>query len=144
REEDQTPEDNPHPFHHKAVLTFDECEHLIERVDEDSTGIATTTYQWVQGSVESVSTKHHRNDGKMPDWDEWEKWSYDKNGRVSEFRAGRDKEQMNWLVNFRYDEKGRPLGYEDKAVTLVEISYSGNIISLSKLEKYNRHKFFEQ
>jgi hypothetical protein len=144
REEDQTREDNPNPFHHKSVLTFDEQEHLIERVDEDSMGIATTTLQWVHGRLERMSTEHHRKDGKMPDWSEWEKWSYDNKGRVSEFRAGRDKEQMNWLVNFRYDEMGRPLGYEDKAVSLVEISYSGNAITLSRLEKYNRHKFFEQ
>ena len=74
---------------------------------------------------------------------ECSKASYE-HGRVAEFRAGRDKEQTNWLVNFKYDAKGRPLGYEDKAVSLVEISYSGNTITLSKLEKYDRHKYFEQ
>lgn len=144
REEDQTKEDNPNPFHHKSVLSFDEQNHLIERVDEDSTGVATTTLEWVHGRLESMSTKHHRNDGKTPDWEEWEKWSYNAKGRVGEFRAGRDKEQMNWLVNFGYDQIGRPLGYEDKAVSLVEISYSVNTITLSKLKKYNRQKFFEQ
>jgi hypothetical protein len=144
REENQTLEDNPNPFHHKSILTFDEQNQLIERVDEDSLGVATTTLEWVHGRPGSMSTKHHRNDGKIPDWDEWEKWSYNDQGRVSEFRAGRDKEQMNWLVNFRYDKEGRPLGYEDKAVSLVELSYSGNKVTFSKLEKYDRHKFFEQ
>jgi hypothetical protein len=108
REEDQTPEDSPNPFHHKSVLTFDEQKQLIERVDEDSMGVATTTLQWVYGRLESMSTTHHRNDGKIPDWDEWQKWSYGNNGGVSEFRAARDKEQMNHFVNFRYDENGRP------------------------------------
>jgi hypothetical protein len=70
--------------------------------------------------------------------------SYDDHGRISEFRAGRDKEQMNWLVNFRYDEQGRPLGYEDKAVNLVEISYSGHKVTLTRLQKWNRSKYFEQ
>jgi hypothetical protein len=145
REESQTEQANPHPFHRKTILTLDEHGRLAQRVDEDSLGVSTTTNVWDQhGHLESQTVAHHRNDGKFADWTEWQKWSYDEHGRLSEFRAGRDKEQMNWFVNFKYDEHGRPLGYEDKAVSLVEISYAGNKVTLSKLQKYDRRKFFEQ
>jgi hypothetical protein len=107
-------------------------------------GTSTTTLEWVGGRLTSTSTKHQGKNGKTSDVEEWRKWSYDDHGRVLEFRAGRDKEQTQWFVNFRYDAKGRLLGYEDKAVTLVAISYSRNRVTLSKREKYNRQKLFEQ
>ena len=111
------------------------------RIDENSLGVSTTTNVWDQhGHLESQTVAHHRDDGKLADWTEWQKWSYDEHGRLSEFRAGRDKEQMNC----RYDDQGRRLGYEDKAVSLVEISYAGNKVTLSKLRKIDRRKFFEQ
>jgi len=144
REESQTIAQNPNPFQAKTVLTFDDQGHLIQRVDEGSLGVSTTTNVWLRGRLESQTVDHHRNDGKIPDWQGWEKWTYDGRGRLSEFRAGRDKAQMRWFVNFRYDARGRPLGYENKAESLVEISYSVNKITLSKLQKYNRRKFFEQ
>jgi len=87
---------------------------------------------------------HHRNDGKFPDWNEWERWTYDKDGHLSEFKVGRDGQPTNDYVNFKYDSKGRPLGYELYAQTLTEISYVGNKIILNTLRKYQRHKFFEQ
>ncbi len=63
---------------------------------------------------------------------------------MSEFRAGRDKQEINDYVNFKYDQTGRPLGYELYAQTQTEISYAGNKIILSRLQKYQRRKFFEQ
>jgi len=63
---------------------------------------------------------------------------------LSEFRAGRDKQEINDYVNFKYDQTGRPLGYELYAQTQTEISYAGNKIILSRLQKYQRRKFFEQ
>jgi len=144
REESQTSENNPDPFHRSSVFNFDAQGHLIYRDDEGLMGGSVTTLEWVDGRLKSTSTKHHGKMRKGPDEEDWRKWSYDDQGRVSEIRAGHGNEQTKWLVNFRYDAKGRLLGYEDKAVTLVEISYTGNTITLSKLEKYNRHKFFEQ
>jgi hypothetical protein len=87
---------------------------------------------------------HHRIDGKFPDWNEWQRWTYDKDGRLSEFKAGRDKQEINDYVNFKYDPKSRALAYELYAQTLTEISYAGNKITLSRLRKYLRRKFFEQ
>ena len=144
REESQTSDSNPDPFRRISVFNFDPQGHLIYRDDESPMGRATTTLEWVNGRIKSTSTVRHGKNDKTPDAEEWGKWSYDDHGRLSEFRAGRDKEQTRWFVNFRYDAKGRLLGYEDKAVTLFEISYSGNTITVSNLEKYNRHKFFEQ
>lgn len=145
REESQPEQANPNPSHRKTILTLDDQGRLVRRVNEDSLGVSTTTNVWDRnGHLENQTVAHHRNDGKLADWTEWQKWSYDEHGRLSEFRAGRDKDQMNWFVNFRYDDHGRPLGYEDKAVSLVEISYAGKRVTLSKLQKSDRRKFFEQ
>jgi len=51
---------------------------------------------------------------------------------------------MNTFVNFQYDSEGRPLGYELAAQSLTEITYEGPKITLTKLQKYQRRKFFEQ
>ena len=47
-------------------------------------------------------------------------------------------------MNFRYDEEGRPLGYELYAQTLTEIVYSGKSVILSRFQKYQHRKFYEQ
>jgi hypothetical protein len=95
--------------------------------------------------LQSQTVNHHRTDGRFPDWSEWQRWSYDKVGRLSEFHAGRDKQELlNDYVDFKYDSKGTPLGYELYAQTLTEITYEGNKLTLSRLQKYQRRKFFEQ
>src|SRR5579864_2634531 len=102
------------------------------------------TNEWESGKLKNQDVRHHRNDGRFPEWDEWQRWSYDKAGRLVRFRAGKDKEEINDYVNFKYDAKGRPLGYELYAQTLTEISYRGKHITLSEFTKYQHHKFFEQ
>jgi hypothetical protein len=144
REETQSTTQNPNAYHTKTTFKFDDDGHLTKCVYEDSLGVSTTTNDWVNGRLLGQNVSHHRNDGKLPDWNEWQRWTYDKEGRLSEFKAGRDKQEMNDFVNFRYDAKGRPLGYELYAQTLTEISYAGNKITLSRLRKYGRQKFFEQ
>lgn len=128
----------------KTTLKFDDDGRLIERVDEDSLGVYTTTNVWDAGQLRDQNVSHHRNDGKFSDWNEWQRWTYDKDGRLSEFKAGRDKQEMNDYVNFKYDSQGRPLGYELYAQTLTEIAYEGNKITLSRFQKDQRRKFFEQ
>jgi hypothetical protein len=144
REETQSPTQNPNAYHTKATFKFDDDGHLIKCVSEDSLGVSTTTNVWESGRLLDQNVNYHRNDGKFPDRNEWQRWTYDKEGSLSEFRAGRDKQEINDYVNFKYDSKGRPLGYELYAQTLTEISYAGNKITLSRLRKYERHKFFEQ
>jgi hypothetical protein len=128
----------------KTTLKFDDDGRLINRVDEDSLGVYTTTNVWDAGKLQNQNVSHHRNDGKFSDWNEWQRWTYAKDGHLSEFKAGRDKQEMNDYVDFRYDAKGRPIGYELYAQTLTEIAYEGNKITLSRFQKDQRRKFFEQ
>ncbi len=144
REEIQQVAQNPDPFHKKVSLEFDHSGHLVKAVNEDSLGTATDTNVWENGKVIREDVCHHRNDGKFADWDEWQQWSFDKDGRVSEFKAGKDKEELNDYVDFKYDDKVRALGYELYAQTLNEVSYSKNKITLSRFQKYQHRKFFEQ
>jgi hypothetical protein len=144
REEAQSPDQNPNPYHTTSKCKFDEDGHLGKCVNEDYLGVSTTTNVLENGKLQSQNVSHHRNDGKFPDWNEWERWTYDKDGHLSEFKVGRDGQPTNDYVNFKYDSKGRPLGYELYAQTLTEISYVGNKIILNTLRKYQRHKFFEQ
>jgi len=141
REETQPPSQNAFRKH---TLKFDDEGHLIKRNFEDSLGMSTTSNAWEGGRLQSQAVEYFRNNGKLPNWTEWQKWSYDKDGRLSEFRAGRDKEEMNDYLNFKYDSVGRPLGYELYAETLTEIAYDGPKITLSRLQKSDRQKFFEQ
>lgn len=100
-----------------------------------------------EGRLQSQTVVYHST--KHGDWQEWQKWNYDEHGRLSDFRAGRDKSEWNHYLNFKYDAQARPLGYEyfDSKIggpsVLTEISYSGKTITLSRLG-VNRHKFFEQ
>jgi hypothetical protein len=146
REEAQSPSQSPNAYHTKTAFVFDDHERLIERTDDNSIGGSTTTNVWVNGKLQSQDVVHHRHNGKLPDsnWNEWQKWSYDKDEHLSGFKAGRDKEEMNDYVNFKYDSEGRCLGYEMYAETLTEISYVGNKITLSRSQKFQRRKFFEQ
>jgi hypothetical protein len=146
RAETQSPNQSPYPYNTKTAFKFDDHGRLVERIDENSLGGSTTTNVWVNGRLQSQDVSHRRKNGKLPDsnWNEWQKWSYDKDGHLSEFKAGRDKEEMNDYVNFRYDSAGRCLGYEMYAETLTEIAYVGNKITLSRVGKFQRRKFFEQ
>jgi len=144
REEIQSPGQSPLGYHTKSTLKFDDNSHLVSRVLEDSLGVSTTTNVWELGRLQSQTVKHHRNDGKFADWTEWQRWVYDSQGRLLEFHAGRDEREMNTFVNFQYDSEGRPLGYELAAQSLTEITYEGPKITLTKLQKYQRRKFFEQ
>src|SRR5262249_22737152 len=54
REESQTPENNPDPFHRRSVLSFDAQEHLVQRVDESPMGVSTTTLEWFRGRLKST------------------------------------------------------------------------------------------
>lgn len=144
REESQSPDQNPNPYHTTITLKFDDDGHLIKYVHLDSLGVSTGTNVWGNGKLQNQNVIHHQNDGKFPDWNTWQRWTYDKHGRLSEFKIGRDKQEENDYVNFKYDGRGRPLGYEFYAQILTEISYAGNKITLSRLQKYQRKKVFEQ
>jgi len=109
REETQSPDQNPNPYHTTNKCKFNEDGHLVKCISDDSMGVSTTINVWDKGKLQSQNVSHHRNDGKFPDWNEWQRWSCDKDGRLSEFKAGRDKQEWNDFVNFKYDPKAGPL-----------------------------------
>jgi hypothetical protein len=43
REETQSPNQSPYPYHTKTAFTFDDRGRLVERIDENSLGGSTTT-----------------------------------------------------------------------------------------------------
>jgi hypothetical protein len=138
------PQQSSRPYR-KTTLKFDDDGRLIKRVDEEPLGVSTTINVWANGRLQSQTVSHHRSDGKLADWDEWQRWNYDKDSRLSDFHAGRDKQELlNDYVNFKYDSQGRPLGYELYAQTLTQIAYEENKITLSRFQKDQGRKFFEQ
>jgi hypothetical protein len=147
REETQMPGQSPNPYHTTTTLKFDERRHLLERVFEDSMGKSIATNVFRDGRLESQTVDYHST--KQADWQEWQHWSYDEHGRLSDFRAGRDKAEWNHYLNFKYDSEGRPLGYEYRdskiggSPGLTELSYSGKTVTMSRFGE-NRQKFFEQ
>jgi hypothetical protein len=108
---------------------------------------STLTNVFRDGRPQSQTVDYHS--AKRGDWQEWQEWTYDDHGRLSDFRAGRDKAEWNHYLNFKYDDEGRPLKYEyrDSKIggpsVFIEISYAGKVVTLSRLGE-NRHKFFEQ
>jgi len=147
RQEAQLPRQNPNPYHTSTTLKFDDQERLIKRIFEDSLGTSTLTNVFRDRSLQSQTVDYHST--KHGDWQEWQQWTYDDHGQLSDFRAGRDKAEWNHYLNFKYDAQGRPLGYEylDSKIggspVFTEISYSGKTVALSRLGE-NRNKFFEQ
>lgn len=129
------------------TLKFDDQERLVKRIYEDRLGTTETTNVFGDGRLQSQTIEHRSaNHG---DSQEWQRWSYDEHGRVSDFRAGRDKAEWNHYLNFKYDAQGRPLGseYLDSKIggspVFTDISYTGKTITLSRFGE-NRQKFFEQ
>ena len=149
REETQPPGQSPNPYHTKTTFKFDDDGHLVKSIYEDPTGASTTTNIWTNGRLQSQDVSHHRNNGGSSDWSEWQRWSYDEHGRLSDFRAGRDNADWNHYLNFKYDADNRPLGYEYRdskiggPAVLTEISYSGKTVTMSRLGASGQ-KFFEQ
>jgi hypothetical protein len=144
RSDEPQPSQRPNPVTTKTALKFDEFAHLVKRTDENSMGLSTTTLHWQDGKLQKQETVHHRNDGKLADWTDWNQWTYDQDLRLSEFRSGRDKTASMDLVDFKYDEKRRLLGFEVLAEEIIEISYDANQIVRSGFQKYPRRKTSEQ
>jgi len=149
REETQPAGQSPNPYHATTKLKFDNDGHLVEIIREHALGISTTSNVWLNGKLQSQTVHHHRSNFGSLDLDEWQRWSYDKDGRLSEFHAGRDKVEWNYYLNFKYDAEGRPLGYEyldtkiGEPPVFTEISYTGKTVTLSRLDSKQR-KFYEQ
>ena len=147
REEAQSPSQSPNAYHTETVFKFDDHERLVERTNDNSIGGSTTTNVWVNGRLSRAKSGPSSTQWQIARF-ELERvgrnGATDKDGYLSEFKAGHNKEEMNDYVNFKYDSAGHCRGYEMYAETLTEISYVGNRITLSRLQKFQRRKFFEQ
>jgi hypothetical protein len=88
-------------------------------------------------------------DGRFLDRQEWRKWTYDKTGRISDFRAGTNDKENNHYLNFKYDAEGRLLGYEyrqsgaDEPFSFTEFKYENKTVTSDQFDE-NRRKIFEQ
>jgi len=147
RQEEQLASQNPHPYHTFTTLKFDDQERLIKRVLEDSLGTSTLTNVIRDGRLQSQTVDYHFT--SRADRQEWQSWTYDDHGQLSDVRAGRDKDEWNHYLNFKYDARQRLLGYEYLDIKyggsplFTEISYSGKTITLSRFGG-SRQNVFEQ
>jgi len=122
---------------------------MIERIHEDSMGSSTVTNVLLEGKLQSQTVEHRRTDAKTSGGKDWARWTYDGNGRLSEYRAGQDKEERNHYLNFKYDSNGRLLGCEyrqsggESPFSFMEVTYSGNSVDESTLDE-QRRKIYEQ
>ena len=149
RERIQLPNQSPNPHNTTTAMKFDDQGHMIERIDRDSMGSSTLTNVFLEGKLQSQTVEHRGTDSKTFGWKSWERRTYDGHGRLSEYRAGRDKEEQNHYLNFKYDSNGRLLGCEYRQsgaewpFSFTEVTYSGNSVDESTLDE-QRHKIYEQ
>ncbi len=144
---DQPQTQNQGDRHRVTTLKFDDHGRLTKRIYQDTLGAIETDNVFHDGKLQSQVVDHRPSN--HVNWQEWQQWSYDEQGRLSDFRAGRDKVEWNHYSNFRYDTDGRPLGYEYRdsklggPTVLTKISYSGKTVTLDRLDS-NGLKFFQQ
>lgn len=144
RRNEQQPAQNPDPSRIKETLKFDESGHLVERVNEAFNCLTTETLVWEGNRRQNQKTTHHCDHSRNPDRTAFNEWTYNKDGRVSGFQSGSDKVAYTDLVNFKYDARGRLLGYELLARDDVQFSYLGNRITQSTFPKGQDKKIYEQ
>jgi hypothetical protein len=93
REESQSTDQNPSPYHTKSTCKFDDDGHLIKCINEDSLGVSTTTYVRANGKVQSQNVSHHRTGGSV------NAPAMFKIGRVSlSFRSSRTPASLNFAT----------------------------------------------
>jgi hypothetical protein len=144
REDIRQPIQNPNAPRTTTTLKFDDSSHLVERVNEVSNCRTTVTLVWEGGRLQKQTAVHHCDHSKFPDRSDFNEWSYSKNGRLSGFQSGSDKVAYTDLVNFKYDARGRLLGYELLARDVIEISYAGNRVTQSTFHKGQHQKVYEE
>jgi hypothetical protein len=138
------------PSRETTVLKFDGEGHLIESTYQDSRLTTTITSVFQNGKPQSRTRMRRYPDGKFPDWQEsWEKWGYDQNGRVSDYRRAYNNQENNHYLNFKYDTQGRLLSCEyrqdgsDKPFSFYEFKYEGKTVISDTFDESHKN-FFEQ
>lgn len=143
---EQPQSQNQSAEHRVTTLKFDDQERLIKQTYQDNLAATEMINVFGDGRLQSQTVDHRSANN---DWQDWQQWSYDEHGRISEFRAGRNNAEWNHYSNFKYDAQGRSLGYEYRdskfggPPTFTDVAYSGKTVTLSRLDA-NGRKFFEQ
>jgi hypothetical protein len=149
REQTSPPNQSPNQYHTTTTMKFDDRGQMTERIDEGSMASSTLTNVFLEGKLQSQTVENRRTDVKTPGRKDWARWTYDGHGRLSEYRAGQDKEERNHYLNFKYDSNGRLLGFEYRQsgaewpFSFTEVTYSGNSVDESTLDE-QRRKINEQ
>jgi len=107
---------------------FDEQGRITEQIENRWNHETDTLYRYQDGRL--VSMESTFLDAKNAAPKSWNYWTYNSQGKLTEYRRGRGTEIQNHELGFQYDNKGRLLGFEyrqgkeDKPFTRTEITYS--------------------
>jgi hypothetical protein len=121
------------------MSTWDEAGHVIEEVRKDR-GSESVTLNRYEG-VRLVSQESTFPNSKRPK--RWNYWTYDKSGKLIEYRRGSADEIENHDTNFKRDAQGRLISYEyrqgpkDELFSHTEWRYSadGKTVDLSHYDE---------
>ncbi len=108
---------------------FDEQGNVTEKIENRWNYETDSVYHYQDGRVVSMETTT-RGGKKSARF--WSYWTYDRRGKLIEYRRGSGAEIGNHELGFRYDSKGRLLGFdyrqgkEDKPFSHTEVSYSND------------------
>ena len=109
---------------------FDEQGRIVEKIESRWNNETDTIYTYREGRL--VRMESTLPNVKKPEPAAWNDWSYDSRGKLTEFRRGSGTALQNHEVNFKYDAKGRLLGFDfrqgadDKPFSHTEVSYSND------------------
>lgn len=109
---------------------YDEKGNVIE-INGNRYGSTTDdVYRYQDGRLVGIESTFP--DSPKPQPTAWNYWTYDSHGKLTEYRRGRGTETQNHELGYRYDNKGRLLGFEyrqgkdDKLFSHTDISYSSD------------------
>lgn len=109
---------------------LDDQGRVTEQIEKHWGGETDTLYTYQDGRL--VSMESAFPDAKKATPKAWNYWTYDNHGKLTEYRRGRGTAIENHELGFKYDSRGRLLGFEyrqfsqDKPFSRTDISYSSD------------------
>lgn len=109
---------------------FDNQGRVTERIEKRWGGETDTVYAYRDGRL--VSIESTVPGAKKPTPKAWNYWTYDSQGKVTEYQRGRGSSIENHELGFQYDSQGRLLaldyrqGANDQPFSHTQISYSND------------------
>jgi len=121
---------------------FDESGREINRTETNGVTGTTVVTSYDGGNIRARDTTYVRQ-GKARGSAFWERWTYDGEGRVIDFRRGRGDSPENHFTNVKYDRDSRLTSLEyrqgpaDELFSRTEYRYQGG--GLISMTEYNAH-----